>query len=161
MLNLLGAISQFGQMMPGYLQGERMAVQDNWQDLSNYNEVQRGQIQNAFDEAVFDPRVQMLNDQAVLSRMGVGNAQMNYEVNQALQPQRLGEAMRASYQQPLLAPYRNVAELQQLMTTLDMLQNPHKYMGGFGGYYGGYGGGLNALLSMLNGGLYQPSAIGG
>lgn len=54
-MNLLGTISQFGRLLPGYIQGERMAVQDNWNDLNQYNQVQRGQIQNAYDEAVFNP----------------------------------------------------------------------------------------------------------
>ena len=91
-MNLLGIISQFGRLLPGYIQGERMAVQDNWNDLNQYNQVQSGQIQNAYDEAVFNPRVNMLYDQAELSSLGVDTSRMNYDVNRAMQPGRMFQA---------------------------------------------------------------------
>ena len=50
--NFFGALGAFSRALPGYVQGERMAVQDNWNDLNQYNKVQSGQIQNAWDEAV-------------------------------------------------------------------------------------------------------------
>lgn len=64
MLNFLGALSS---LLPGYVQGRRQAIQDNWQDLNNYNNVQAGQLSNAFTEATWQPRLDMFADQAINS----------------------------------------------------------------------------------------------
>ena len=40
-----------------YVQGRRAAISDNWDDATNYGTVLKGQIQNAYDLATFDPRV--------------------------------------------------------------------------------------------------------
>lgn len=45
-----------GRALPGYVDGERRAIQDNWQDLDNFNKVQAGQLQNAWTEATWEPR---------------------------------------------------------------------------------------------------------
>lgn len=89
MLNIFGA---FGRLLPGYVQGERQAIQDNWQDLSNYNSVQAGQIQNAWDEAAFNPRLTMLQHAMDISDMGVQNQAMDLLTNMAAFPGRLGAA---------------------------------------------------------------------
>ena len=44
-------------LFTSYINGRRQAVADNWQDLSNYNQVLAGQLNNAFNMATFDPRV--------------------------------------------------------------------------------------------------------
>lgn len=44
-------------LFTSYINGRRQAVADNWQDLSNYNQVAAGQLNNAFNMATFDPRV--------------------------------------------------------------------------------------------------------
>lgn len=49
-------------LLPGYVQGQRQAIQDNWQDLMNYNQVQQGQLSNAFTEATWQPRMDMFQD---------------------------------------------------------------------------------------------------
>lgn len=49
-------------LLPGYVQGQRQAVQDNWQDLMNYNLAQQGQLANAFTEATWQPRMDMFQD---------------------------------------------------------------------------------------------------
>lgn len=64
MLNFLGALSS---LLPGYVQGRRQAIQDNWQDLNNYNNVQAGQLSNAFTEATWQPRLDMMGDAATNS----------------------------------------------------------------------------------------------
>lgn len=46
-----------GRALPGFVEGERLANQDNWKDLENYNNVQRGQLENAWTEATWDPRL--------------------------------------------------------------------------------------------------------
>ena len=44
-------------LFTSYINGRRQAVADNWQDLSNYNHILAGQLNNAFNMATFDPRV--------------------------------------------------------------------------------------------------------
>lgn len=66
MLNeLLGGVLQ---LTPGYMEGRQQAIKDNWQDLNNYNQVQAGQMANAFTEATFPYRWQDV----------VNNTQKNY-----------------------------------------------------------------------------------
>lgn len=62
---LLGTLAQ---SVPGYMEGHQQAIKDNWQDLSNYNQVQAGQMANAFTEATFPYRWQDV----------VNNTQKNY-----------------------------------------------------------------------------------
>lgn len=53
MFNVLGAI---GALLPGYMEGHRKAVQDNWNDLNQYNNVQKGQLDNMWTEDTYDMR---------------------------------------------------------------------------------------------------------
>lgn len=53
-------------LFTSYINGRRQAVADNWQDLSNYNQVAAGQLNNAFNMATFDPRVRIAESQAQL-----------------------------------------------------------------------------------------------
>ncbi len=85
MLNFLGSL---GKALPGYVQGQQQAVKDNWQDLSNYNSVQAGQLQNALDESLFNPRLQMFDDQQQISRMNVWNNALNTDFNMGTYPAR-------------------------------------------------------------------------
>ena len=42
-LGSLGSVvGALGSLLPGYMQGERQAVQDNWADLNYYNKAQAG-----------------------------------------------------------------------------------------------------------------------
>lgn len=152
-MNLLGIISQFGRLLPGYIQGERMAVQDNWNDLNQYNQVQSGQIQNAYDEAVFNPRVNMLYDQAELSSLGVDTSRMNYDVNRAMQPGRMFQATSFSGLQPLLAPLQGAAQMQQAQTVLDMFRRPKAYSLLYGGFPGIYSNQFSQLSQLMNNNL--------
>lgn len=61
MINFLGAIAS---LFPGYIQGRRQAIADNWQDLQNFNNIQQGQISNAFLEDTFQPRLDMAYNNA-------------------------------------------------------------------------------------------------
>ena len=66
-MSFLGGLFQsFGRLLPGYMQGERQAVQDNWTDLNQYNKVQAGQLQNMFDENVMPDRMNMAKDAAII-----------------------------------------------------------------------------------------------
>lgn len=53
-------------LFTSYINGRRQAVADNWQDLSNYNQIAAGQLNNAFNMATFDPRVRIAESQAQL-----------------------------------------------------------------------------------------------
>ena len=65
-MSFLGGLFQsFGRLLPGYMQGERQAIQDNWNDLNQYNKVQAGQLQNMFDENAMRDRLNMMRDAAI------------------------------------------------------------------------------------------------
>lgn len=59
--SFLGAL---GSVLPNYIQGQRQAIQDNWTDLMNYNKAQQGQLENAFLETTFGPRLDMFYNSA-------------------------------------------------------------------------------------------------
>ena len=59
-------------LFTSYINGRRQAVADNWQDLSNYNQVAAGQLNNAFSMATFDPRVRIAESQAQLGEQNAG-----------------------------------------------------------------------------------------
>ena len=59
-------LGSLANLLPGYIEGQRQAVKDNWYDLNQYNQVQAGQIQNAFDEATFSDRVRLANQNAAM-----------------------------------------------------------------------------------------------
>lgn len=59
-------LGSLDNLLPGYIEGQRQAVKDNWYDLNQYNQVQAGQIQNAFDEATFSDRVHLANQNAAM-----------------------------------------------------------------------------------------------
>lgn len=46
-----------GRALPGYVEGHRAAVRDNWNDLNQYNRVQAGQFDNAWTEETWDDRL--------------------------------------------------------------------------------------------------------
>ena len=66
-MSFLGALGAVGRLLPGYMQGERQAIQDNWNDLNQYNKVQAGQLQNMFDENVMPDRMNMVKDNAMIN----------------------------------------------------------------------------------------------
>lgn len=83
---MFGFLGALGRMLPGYMQGERMAVQDNWNDLNQYNKVQAGQIQNAFDEAAFNPRLSSLMNAAEQTDYQTDMARMTRDTSAAMFP---------------------------------------------------------------------------
>lgn len=79
MLNLFNAIvNGIGRALPNYTQGYRTAIQDNWNDLKNYNDIQQGQISNAFLEDTFPLAYNMYADRANNSRLGAMLNTANY-----------------------------------------------------------------------------------
>lgn len=105
-----GFFSSVGQLLPGYLEGQRQAVEDNWNDLNQYNQVQEGQLENLFNEQTMDERLGMMADAANNSYMGMLNNVMMLDVNRAYQPGRLAYGMTFSGYAPQQA--RNLYEAQ-------------------------------------------------
>lgn len=140
--NLFAAI---GRALPGFVEGERMTVQDNWNDLNQYNKVQAGQLENAFTEQTFNPRMQIVYDAARNSGLGVLNNRMTTAQNWILHP----ALMARNYYASLYAPQN--AQLEQ-----QMLAGMYRQMPGM--LAGAAGGGLNPMdialyRALLGGGL--------
>lgn len=119
--SFLGALAN---LMPGYIQGQRQAVQDNWQDLQNYNNVQSGQQANAFTEATWQPRLDMFNNQARRSGLSLINDVMNTNVNWAWYPGQFYRGMIASQFAPQQAYQDN---LMQMMAQSYYMRNPGQW----------------------------------
>ena len=101
MLNLFGAIATgLGRMLPGYLNGYRMAIQDNWNDLNQYNKVQQGQIQNAWSEAAFNPSYNQLLADTAMHQMNAIDAGGELGIKQLQWPGRAAQAAMMSSAAP-------------------------------------------------------------
>lgn len=103
-----------GRTLPGFVEGERMAIQDNWNDLNQFNQVQQGQLQNAWTEATWQPSLDMAYDQARLSGMGVLNNELTTALNQLIYPQRAIQAQYGVQYAPYLAQAQYGALLRAL-----------------------------------------------
>lgn len=142
--SLLGAISS---VLPGYIQGQRQAVQDNWRDLEEYNKVQQGQYANAFTGATWEPRLRMFNNQSNLSDFNTLGALNNLAVQQAWLPYNLYSGQGFSQAGPYLVP-------EMITQMMNAWRNVGKYgmFPGAGGLMGGMmGGGMPQLPSQMMG----------
>lgn len=128
MLNIFGALGALGRILPGYVEGQRQAVQDNWTDLNQYNQVQHGQLANAFDEAVFNPRVSASYDAAENSRMGVLQNDANLQLQQAMFPGMLQSAHLQSLYQPSLTAMQNMGQLGYFAQLMQQLYGGQQMM---------------------------------
>lgn len=157
-MSFLGGLFQsFGRLLPGYMQGERQAVQDNWNDLNQYNKAQAGQLQNMFDENVMRPRMQMVMDAArqqnygttamgqdlFLRSLGLPRATMqemvataNFWPNQAMKQNMIQQLYGAAAGGGVPAQGRGGQQGNLLQQAV--LGGGWQY--GLGGGYGGYGG---------------------
>lgn len=72
-MNFFGALGHLARVLPGYVEGQRQAYQDNWTDLNQYNQVQQGQIGNAFLESVFPLEYQRAYDDTVNADLAMYN----------------------------------------------------------------------------------------
>ena len=136
-MSFLGGLFQsFGRLLPGYMQGERQAVQDNWNDLNQYNKAQAGQLQNMFDENAMRDRLQLLKDNVITNNFQRHAAGLDLGVKAAQMPLMLGQIGYQTANFPLLQQMRwNM--LQQ--AALCGLGGGWQYGLGGGYGYGGYG----------------------
>lgn len=109
MLNFLGAIAS---LLPGYVQGRRQAISDNWQDLQNYNNIQAGQLSNAFTSATFEPRLDMFVDNVRRNNLLLRNDIMNTNIKRAYYPGQLDVGWAWSQNAGLNQYYQNLMQNQ-------------------------------------------------
>lgn len=119
-----GFFSSIGRMLPGYLEGERQAVQDNWSDLSNYNKVQEGQLNNAFTEETFGDRADMMRTARNMSVNNMEQSYMNLDVNRAAQQARMQNALAMSAWAPMLSNLIAYGQYGQANAAARMYNSP-------------------------------------
>lgn len=112
-------LSGLANLLPGYIQGRQKAIEDNWNDLNQYNKVQSGQIQNAFNEATFAPRVDMVNTNANMGQLGYLNDLWTTQLNQARMP---GLMTQVGVQNAFAEPAAYMQMMQQWMPMLYGMQ---------------------------------------
>lgn len=123
-----GFFSSLGQLLPGYTEGRQQAIEDNWQDMSNFNDVLGGQVNNAFTMETFEPRAQMMEDAARNSYLGYLNNAMTTQVNQAYQPARLAYSTVASRYAPEIAGNMYNAQRGQAAFLSGWYEDPYSAM---------------------------------
>lgn len=95
-------------LFSSYVKGRRAAIQDNWNDLTKYNKVLGGQLQNAFNMETFDDAARIAHNKAAVSDMQrVGQA-----VDTSLGLQTYQAAQDAGLVQATIDA--KIAQLQQL-----------------------------------------------
>lgn len=135
MLDIFGSI---GRILPGYVEGQRNAITDNWKDLQNYNAVQQGQLANAFTEATFGNNVDMHYDARNLSRLNYLQSEANHALWEQMFPNRARAAISESEAWPELQLMQN--ELMLRLLEQGMF-DPRTLVGAVsGGLRGGFGG---------------------
>ena len=159
-----------GRLLPGYMQGERQAIQDNWNDLNQYNKAQAGQLQNMFDENVMPDRIQIAKDNAMINNYQRWAAGFDLGVKAAQYPLMLGQlGMQAGHFFPLQQMRWNMLQQQAGMAMNPRLAQQQAKGGqqgdalqqamlgelgggwqyGLGGGYGGYGLGSRGGYGMM------------
>lgn len=168
-MSFLGALGAVGRLLPGYMQGERQAIQDNWNDLNQYNKAQAGQLQNMFDENAMRDRLQMMRDNAMINNYQRWAAGFDLGVKAAQYPLMLGQlGMQAGHFFPTQQMKWNLLQQQAGMAMNPKLAAQAGQQGGAlqqamagglgggwqyglgGGYgYGGYGLGSRGGYGMM------------
>ena len=156
-MSFLGALGAVGRLLPGYMQGERQAIQDNWNDLNQYNKAQAGQLQNMFDENAMRDRLQLLKDNVITNNFQRHAAGLDLGIKAAQTPLMLGQIGYQTANFPLLQQMRwNMLQQQAAMAMNPRAQAQAGQQGnllqqaalgglgggwqyGLGGGYGGYG----------------------
>ena len=90
-------------LFSSYVQGRRAAIQDNWNDLTNYNKTLGGQLQNAYDMQTFGDNAQISRNNALTSnqRTALGGMVTDQALMRMAEEIRLGVPIQqalANYQ---------------------------------------------------------------
>lgn len=94
--NFGSLFSAVGRALPGFIEGERQAVRDNWNDLNQYNRVQAGQLENAWTEATWQPRLDNVHYQTANNDIMLQASGMELANRMAAQPAMQARAWRLS-----------------------------------------------------------------
>ena len=100
-------------LFSGYLQGRRAAIQDNWNDLTNYNKTLGGQLQNAMSMETFDDAARIAHNRAALSDMG--RVQGALDTQLGLQTYALGQQANL----PQMEIDARIVQLEQIRARAD------------------------------------------
>lgn len=121
--SFLGALAS---LLPGYINGQRMANQDNWNDLNQYNQVQQGQQANMYTAATWNDRLNMYHNAATNSGLSLMNNGMQTLANYYHFPGLLNTQMVNDYYAPYMADLNNQ---MQMLASNTMMQNPLMFWG--------------------------------
>ena len=109
-------LASAARLIPGYMNGDRLANKDNWSDLTNYNTVQKGQISNLFDIATFEDDVTRAQAAAANSVMGAKYNALSLAQAMAGHPGQMAYYNAWSQMAPYLSPmYFGNSFLQAMM----------------------------------------------
>lgn len=145
--------SAIGRLLPGFVEGERLAVKDNWDDLKNYNDVQAGQLDNAWTEATWNPRLANVWYNALNNALAVNESWRN----DAVAWQEFPGLMDAAATR---AKYGGDAQAAQLRQALgpNYKYDPQRANYDIGGYWNPLGG--NPFLARPQQGNAQDNGQG-
>lgn len=147
MLSLGGIFGALGRMLPGYIEGREQAIKSNWNDLNQYNQVQAGQIQNAFNELTFPQAFNMYMDRAGISRASMLQTLMNLGSRVAGYPYELQTGYMRSQQGPGVYQQRINQTLAESQRAAQNAQDP---TGGLGNLSKQLGFDLTGFQNRLN-----------
>lgn len=109
MINFLGAISS---LLPGYIQGRRQAIADNWQDLQNYNNIQQGQLSNAFTKVTWQPRLNAFVDNVRLNNLRLLNGYMGTALQAVNFPRQVMQGQLGNMYGPAIDESNYLAQIK-------------------------------------------------
>lgn len=103
-----------------YIEGREAAIKENWQDLSNFNSVLKGQMENALYGETMGDAADMSHDQAAKSHINTTLAAANFPVG--LQAAALGQYAQGTYGKALTDAKMNQALTGQQLAAQNNVQ---------------------------------------
>lgn len=112
-----------------YIEGRERAINRNWQDMSNYNNMQQGQLNNLFNLATFSPRVNREYEQTQKAALESRQNERVDALNELIMPYLRNQALYQNYwgmqAAPQLGYYRAMNpfwQYQQNQLMWDLMQ---------------------------------------
>ena len=104
-----------------YIEGREAAIKENWQDLSNFNGVLKGQMENALYGETMGDAADRSHDQAAREHMNTVLSAANFPVG--LQAAALGQYAQGTYGKALTDAKMNQALTGQQLAAQNNVQN--------------------------------------
>lgn len=104
-----------------YIEGREAAIKNNWQDLSNFNLVLKGQMENALYGETMGDAADIMHDQAAKSHINTTLAAANFPVG--LQAAALGQYGQSTYGKDLVDAKLTNQLTGQRLSAQNNLQN--------------------------------------